>query len=197
MACGLGLAPMLGACFPGPAAKVQQLRARASFEMQCSAKDLRVVDMDEQTKGVEGCGRRLTYVEMCDERPDGWHCTWVINSPPCAVGPPLSRQSPPPAESWWFSRPSPAEVQPAAPGYPLPYPSAAGYPPTIGYPPPGAYQAPAGYPPYPLQPPVYGYGAPPAPAPAPEAPTPGATGSSTAPAPAPSPRPPLPPPPSP
>jgi hypothetical protein len=75
------------------AATLEQLRRRASFDLDCPEGELEVVELDERTKGVRGCGRRATYIEHCDrvytEQTIGAQssgstaktdCTWVMNS---------------------------------------------------------------------------------------------------------------------
>jgi hypothetical protein len=99
-------------------ATAEQLRARATFDLQCPLPQVEVVELDEMTRGVRGCGKQLTYVEVCDNRVEGWRCTWVINSPAWMVGPPAGRQAPPPPNSWFYTRPN--SVPPAAPGGPPP-----------------------------------------------------------------------------
>lgn len=121
----LGVA--LGGCFGTTGASVEQLKARATFDLQCPAPATEVVELDARTRGVRGCGKQLTYVELCDNRPDGWHCTWVINSPAWYVAPP---RNPPGHEgAWWWTSPQGVEASPrgaAAPGpAPAPAPGAA------------------------------------------------------------------------
>ena len=59
-----------------------QLRARASFDLDCRADQIQVVRIDDKTRGVTGCGRRNTYVEDC-EREEAFGartgCTWILN----------------------------------------------------------------------------------------------------------------------
>ena len=57
-----------------------QLRARAAFDMRCNGESLRIVTIDNRTKGVEGCGQRATYVEQCNDPVNGTGCTWVMNN---------------------------------------------------------------------------------------------------------------------
>ena len=58
------------------AATTQQLQKRASFDLECPIKDLEIVEIDYDTRGVRGCGRQATYVEH--RQDDGW--TWLMNS---------------------------------------------------------------------------------------------------------------------
>lgn len=63
-------------------ANTDQLRARAAFDLQCDQAQLQVVDIDDRTKGVTGCGHQATYVKT--ELPPTWtepaKETWVKNS---------------------------------------------------------------------------------------------------------------------
>jgi hypothetical protein len=68
-------------------ANSDQLTRRASFDLGCSADQIQVYEIDNRTRGVVGCGQRVTYVESCDGRRDHMmtECTWVMNSDPRAV----------------------------------------------------------------------------------------------------------------
>jgi hypothetical protein len=60
-----------------------QLRARAAYDLSCSESKLDIVEIDERTRGVKGCGQRATYVESCERVGDYGvkrDCTWVLNS---------------------------------------------------------------------------------------------------------------------
>jgi hypothetical protein len=51
---------------------------RASFDLDCT-EPLGVTNIDDKTRGVRGCGRQATYVELCDA-PVGIvrrTCVWV------------------------------------------------------------------------------------------------------------------------
>ncbi len=66
----------------GGGASEGQLRTRASFDMSCAQNQLQVVQIDDTTRGVMGCGRRHTYVQDCErEGAFGWSagCTWILN----------------------------------------------------------------------------------------------------------------------
>jgi hypothetical protein len=70
---------LLSGCYA--TASPDQLVHRAAFDFGCAASGLKVVDIDESTEGVVGCGRRGTYVQSCDgprNRLDTT-CTWVLN----------------------------------------------------------------------------------------------------------------------
>jgi len=62
----------------GCGASEEQLRARAAFDLDCRESSLRVIEIDDQTRGVRGCGQRATYVERCKQQASD--CTWVLNS---------------------------------------------------------------------------------------------------------------------
>jgi hypothetical protein len=110
--------------------------ARATFDLECPSPQVQVHELGDRVRGVTGCGRRLAYVEVCETRPDGTHCAWVINAPAWAYGPPAHKRPPTPAGTWYYTNPPP---QP--PG--APRPPAPGAPPPSAGPPPGAPPAPA------------------------------------------------------
>jgi hypothetical protein len=65
----------------GCGATVDQLKARAAFDLDCNS--VTVVEIDDRTRGVEGCGQRATYVENCAwvDGYGGKHdCTWILNT---------------------------------------------------------------------------------------------------------------------
>jgi hypothetical protein len=97
-------------CFGASGASLEQLRARATFDLQCPSPETQLLDIDVRTKGVRGCGKQLTYVEVCDNRPDGWHCTWVLNAPAWYIAPP--RVTPRPEGTWWWTQPQGVEASP-------------------------------------------------------------------------------------
>ncbi len=70
---------LLGGC----GATLEQLQARAAFDLGCPKEQLSVVELDGQTRGVTGCGKKATYVESCRSAMNGApvDCTWVLNSP--------------------------------------------------------------------------------------------------------------------
>ena len=69
---------LCGGCRP-TGATAQQLRARAAFDLKCSEKELQVVTIDEQTRGVRGCGQQATYVHVCRGPYEQSDCSWVLN----------------------------------------------------------------------------------------------------------------------
>jgi hypothetical protein len=87
---------LLAALGSGCAAPIEGLVARAQFDLSCPEADLRIVTLDSKTRGVTGCGRKATYLEVCDMT--GWgpmNCRWVANSPETGVAP--AAPVPPPA----------------------------------------------------------------------------------------------------
>lgn len=70
----------LGGCM---GATANQLQRRASFDLNCPAAKIAVVKLDKRTRGVRGCGKRVTYVEHCRACANGYpacDCTWVLNA---------------------------------------------------------------------------------------------------------------------
>jgi hypothetical protein len=66
-------------CAPSPQhASMQQLQNRAAYDLACPVQWMRVHHLDGRTKGVEGCGNRVTYVEHCEATKDA-RCTWVLD----------------------------------------------------------------------------------------------------------------------
>jgi hypothetical protein len=59
-----------------------QLRTRAAFDLKCNAGEVQVIELDDRTRGVQGCGQQATYVESCDGPKQNFNtsCTWVLNS---------------------------------------------------------------------------------------------------------------------
>jgi len=58
-----------------------ELQARSSFDLGCPHDQLRLYNFDERSKGVVGCGRRLTYVRSCQRVDDVNQCTWLLDTP--------------------------------------------------------------------------------------------------------------------
>ena len=81
----------VGGC--ATSANLGQLRTRAAFDLQCDQAQLQLVDIDDRTEGVSGCGRQATYVKTVV--PPTWSEpekeTWVKNSET------TERSKPPPA----------------------------------------------------------------------------------------------------
>ena len=64
----------------GCSATLEQLKDRATFDLQCSENQLRLTRIDDRTYGVAGCGKRATYVDTCDQLQTRADCTWVLNA---------------------------------------------------------------------------------------------------------------------
>jgi hypothetical protein len=79
------LALLVGGC--GSAAQDQVLR-RAAFELRCPEEQLQVIELDDRTQGVRGCGYQVQYVEVCEGPGGGFDrdCRWVMSAPPPPVG---------------------------------------------------------------------------------------------------------------
>jgi hypothetical protein len=64
-------------------ASLEQLQARAAFDLNCPQDKLQVTEIDDRTRGVRGCGQQVTYVESC-QAIGGYGqkmgCTWVLNT---------------------------------------------------------------------------------------------------------------------
>ena len=64
-------------------ATADQLRDRAAFDFDCSQQHLTLHEIDDQTIGVDGCGKRATYVEVCRACHNGYQgcdCSWILNT---------------------------------------------------------------------------------------------------------------------
>jgi hypothetical protein len=64
-----------------PGATLAKLQNRAVFDLGCPSNSLAVYHVDSRTKAVTGCGRRLLYVESCQQIRGEHACTWVMNTP--------------------------------------------------------------------------------------------------------------------
>jgi hypothetical protein len=64
-----------------PGATIAQLQYRAVFDLGCPANMLVIYPVDGRAKAVTGCGRRLVYVESCQDIRGELVCTWIMNSP--------------------------------------------------------------------------------------------------------------------
>jgi hypothetical protein len=53
---------------------------RAAFDLACPANWVQIYRLDARATGVEGCGRRLTYVESCSVMRGKERCTWVAEA---------------------------------------------------------------------------------------------------------------------
>ena len=82
-----------------PAATVQQLMQRASYDLQCPLGYMGLYHLDSLTKVVSGCGRRLVYEEQCQSSAAGAACTWRLEPTPVAIAPVAFSPSSPPVSN--------------------------------------------------------------------------------------------------
>ena len=77
----LGGLALLGSCAvaSAPAASPYELELRSAFDLDCPAAWVHTYQLDERTVGAAGCGRRLTYVETCEQERGAERCTWVAD----------------------------------------------------------------------------------------------------------------------
>ncbi len=61
----------------GCGATLQQLKTRASIDLDCTEAQLDVRPIDSGTRQVEGCGRRAMYVEIFN---NSRYPAWMLNS---------------------------------------------------------------------------------------------------------------------
>jgi hypothetical protein len=76
------------ACMPPRPASTRQLHARAAFDLACPMTALWIYELDERTRGVIGCGQRVTYIEDCSA--SGRPCTWVVDATVDRYGSPVA-----------------------------------------------------------------------------------------------------------
>jgi hypothetical protein len=64
------------------AAQESDLLKRASFDLSCPESSIQTVDLGTDTKGVQGCGKKATYVERCNGQRGNMltTCSWVLNN---------------------------------------------------------------------------------------------------------------------
>jgi hypothetical protein len=63
-------------------AELATLKTRASFDLDCPKSEIKTVTIDDETRGVIGCGQRLTYVQVCQKQHDFGDndCNWILNT---------------------------------------------------------------------------------------------------------------------
>ncbi len=95
----------------------EDLMRRASFTLGCQPQAMTITPLGPHTTGVEGCGRRATYILNCPHDPAFWsdQCTWLMES----VAQPQVAQPQAPAMA------PPNSAMPMAPVQPMPLPPAA------------------------------------------------------------------------
>lgn len=59
-----------------------RLLNRAAYDLECPKEALHVIKLDEDTRAVQGCGHRVTYVLVCDAPVDNVlrRCAWLANT---------------------------------------------------------------------------------------------------------------------
>jgi hypothetical protein len=58
-----------------------RLLKRAAFDLHCTKDELSVTRLDSKTRGVRGCGRQATYLQVCELPNNPFaECSWVMNS---------------------------------------------------------------------------------------------------------------------
>jgi hypothetical protein len=72
---------LLCGCATGPRANLRTLHNRAIFDLGCPAQQVQIYHLDNRSKVVMGCGRRLVYVEDCFDHGAKRECTWVNDTP--------------------------------------------------------------------------------------------------------------------
>jgi hypothetical protein len=58
------------------------VRVRAAWDLGCDTSNLQVAEIDSETRGVAGCGKKATYVQQCRfENSFGIRtgCVWMLN----------------------------------------------------------------------------------------------------------------------
>jgi hypothetical protein len=58
------------------------VRVRAAWDLGCDPSNLQVVEIDSETRGISGCGKKATYVQQCRfENNIGVRtgCNWTLN----------------------------------------------------------------------------------------------------------------------
>ena len=55
---------------------IYSLLERASFDFDCPTHELTLVEIDDLTRGVKGCGKKAVYIANCV----GFNCTWILNT---------------------------------------------------------------------------------------------------------------------
>ncbi|HSC86360.1 MAG TPA: hypothetical protein VLC09_03790 [Polyangiaceae bacterium] len=60
-------------------ASVDQLRARAASDLECTPERLQLQPLGDHAQRVSGCSKRLTYLEICDgpKSDPTTRCTWA------------------------------------------------------------------------------------------------------------------------
>lgn len=73
----LAMLPFLAGC----GATIEQLKSRASYDMNCPEEELVVINIDHRTKGIRGCGKKSTYLENCEHMARiRSSCAWKLDT---------------------------------------------------------------------------------------------------------------------
>ncbi|MBW2536999.1 MAG: hypothetical protein JRI55_36270 [Deltaproteobacteria bacterium] len=78
----MALPSLLVGCMPPKRASLDHLRVRAAFDLACPQQMVSLHYIDPRTRGVVGCGRRLAYLESCDDAGAEAVCTWQRDGQP-------------------------------------------------------------------------------------------------------------------
>jgi hypothetical protein len=70
------LAVLISACGPSTA----NLKKRAAFDFDCSEDQIKVVEIDNMTRGAIGCNNKGVYITNCSNplAPSS-NCTWLLD----------------------------------------------------------------------------------------------------------------------
>lgn len=117
-AVAITLVTLAGCVAPEPArAPIAELAARASLDLQCPMPSLQLLEVDDRVKGVDGCGKRAIYVEVCQDASG--RCAWWNDTSPALVLVVPLPPAIPPNTNGATSRLAPPSITPALPD-PLP-----------------------------------------------------------------------------
>jgi hypothetical protein len=63
----------------GCASWQERLVPQAAFDLNCPESQLNLILLGPHTAGVNGCGKRATYIDLC-RGPYGANCQWIMNN---------------------------------------------------------------------------------------------------------------------
>lgn len=107
-------------CASGPRATLTALSYRAVFDLGCPVQALQLHHLDDRSKAVAGCGRRLIYVEDCQTHGMAQACTWLLDTPTIAQQTWPHAQPPPAAAPVARAPAAPPSYHPSPPAAPTP-----------------------------------------------------------------------------
>jgi len=59
----------------------ETLLNRAAYDLECPKEALSVIGLDEDTRAIEGCGQKATYVLVCGPADSVvYRCKWLANT---------------------------------------------------------------------------------------------------------------------